>query len=206
VHEFEALTALQLEALVRDGATTAIVPFGSIEHQGDHLPLGADALLADAVGREVALRLGALLLPTVRVGDASHHRLFFGTLTLQPGTLSELAYELGDSLARAGVRVVALVSTHGGNALALKAAAERLNDALPDLRVCAPRGDVGLDPGKHAGAWLTAVMLKLHPEHVRQADAEGATPERGAEHFERFVGSIVAEVRGFASEGSAPAA
>jgi creatinine amidohydrolase len=205
VHEFEALTASQLEALVRDGATTAIVPFGSIEHQGDHLPLGADALLADAVGREVATRLGALLLPTVRVGDASQHGAFFGTLTLQAGTLTKLAYELGDSLARAGVRVIALVSTHGGNAVALAAAAERLNDTRPDLRVCAPRGDVGPDPGKHAGAWLTSVMLRLHPELVRQADPEGAAAERGAEHFERFVASIAVEVRTVASEGAAPA-
>jgi creatinine amidohydrolase len=205
VREFEALTASQLEALVRDGAITAIVPFGSIEHQGDHLPLGADALLADAVGREVARRLGALLLPTVRVGDASQHEAFFGTLTLQAGTLAELAYELGYSLARAGVRVIALVSTHGGNTVALKAATERLNDTLPDLRACTPRGDVGPDPGKHAGAWLTSVMLRLHPELVREGGAERATAERGAEQFERFVASIVAEVRRVASEGAAPA-
>jgi creatinine amidohydrolase len=195
VHEFEALTASQLEALVRGGATTAIVPFGSIEHQGDHLPLGADALLADAVGRDVALRLGALLLPTVRVGDASQHASLMGTLTLRATTLSELAFQVGESLARAGVRVIALVSTHGGNGPALKAAAERLNETLGSARACAPRGDVGPDPGKHAGDWLTSAMLELHPELVRSQAAVGeATAARGAEHIERFVASIVAEV------------
>src|SRR5205807_9751593 len=97
-------------------------------------------------------------------------------VTLHAAALTELAYEIGESLARVGVRVIALVSTHGGNAGALQTAAKRLNDALPDRRVCVPRGDVGPDPGKHAGAWLTSVVLMLHPELVHGQAPPKARP------------------------------
>lgn len=201
VHEYEALTAVQLDELVAAGVTTAIVPFGSLEHQGDHLPLGADALLADAVGREVAKRLAALLLPAVRIGDASQHAALPGTLTLRPETLSDVAIELGESLARAGVRLIAFVSTHGGNGAALSAATRRLNATLEGAVACAPRGDVGSRPGKHSGAWLTSVMLHLRPDLVgSQAVREGASAALGAEHVERFVASIVDEVSRFSVE------
>jgi creatinine amidohydrolase/Fe(II)-dependent formamide hydrolase-like protein len=99
------------------------------------------------------------------------------------------------------MRVIALVSTHGGNAAALGAATNRLNAALGSAVACAPRGDVGPSPGKHSGAWLTSVMLHLHPELVgSRSSIEGATAARGAEHIERFVASIVSEVGRFAAE------
>jgi creatinine amidohydrolase len=193
VHEVEILTAAQLRDLVGSGLTTAIVPFGSIEHQGDHLPLGADALLADAVGREVATRLDALLAPTVRIGDATQHASRTGTLTLRPETLEAVAYELALSLEAWGLRVFAFVSTHGGNSTALQAASERLNADLADAVACAPRGDVGPDPGEHAGQWLTSVMLRLHPGLVAKND--NGSESEGAERLERFNASIVAQIR-----------
>src|SRR5438128_1986284 len=50
----EEVTSPDLKRLVQAGVTTAVIPFGSVEYQGRHLPLGADALLADAVGHAVA--------------------------------------------------------------------------------------------------------------------------------------------------------
>jgi creatinine amidohydrolase/Fe(II)-dependent formamide hydrolase-like protein len=57
MYDLEELTALALRRLIAAGVTTAVVPFGSIEHHGAHLAVGADAILADAVGREVAREL-----------------------------------------------------------------------------------------------------------------------------------------------------
>jgi creatinine amidohydrolase len=68
-----------------------VVPFGSIEHHGSHLPVGTDALLADAIEREVAARLGAVLAPTVRVGDAHQHIDQVGTLSFGADTLTDVA-------------------------------------------------------------------------------------------------------------------
>ncbi len=194
--ELERLTGAALDEQIRAETTIAVIPFGSIEHHGAHLPLGADSLLADAVGSDVATRLGALLLPTVPVGDASQHAARPGTLTLQPDTVSDTAFQLGQSLARAGVRLIALVSTHGGNAAALQAAVQRLDAA--GIAACAPQGDLGPDPGSHSGPWLTSVMLALHPQLVRLESAEvdltGASAERGESHLKRFVASVVDQI------------
>lgn len=207
MYELEALTAPRLRALIDAGVSIVVVPFGSIEHHGAHLPLGADALLADAVGREVATRLDAVRAPTVRVGDAAAHQDQPGTLTHESATLGAMAFELGVSLARNGFRVLALISGHGGNAAALQAAAQRLTETIDGVAALAPRGDVGPEPGSHSGEWLTSVMLALHPELVdldAVADAVAsevrtASAERGAAHFERFVSAIVEEVRSAAA-------
>ena len=65
MYELERLTAAAMAQLLERGVSVAVVPFGSIEHHGGHLPLGTDALLADAIGREVAGRLGAVLAPKI---------------------------------------------------------------------------------------------------------------------------------------------
>lgn len=143
VHELERLTGRQLQRLIEGGISTAVVPFGSVEHHGGHLPLGADAILADAVGAEVARRLGAVLAPTVRVGCSDRHRHLPGTLTFGPETLARLAIEHARALARHGFTLIVLLSAHGGNQAALDAAVTELGASLPGVAVCAPRGDVG---------------------------------------------------------------
>src|SRR4051794_26247354 len=196
MHELEALTAPALRRLIDGGLSIAVVPFGSIEHQGGHLPVGADAMLAEAVGREVARRLDALLTPTFHVG-------FGGTVTLRAGTLTDVAVEVADSLARHGLGLIVFVSCHGGNREALDGAVTRLNDAAGRVVACAPRGDVGPQPGAHSGEWLTSAMLALRPDlvdldqvsselapEVREADAE-----RGARHVERFVAGMMQSIR-----------
>jgi creatinine amidohydrolase/Fe(II)-dependent formamide hydrolase-like protein len=198
VYELETLTAPELQAMIASGVTTAIVPFGSIEHQGARLPLGADALLADAVGRAVAERLGALLVPTTKIGDASQHAANSGTLTLRPATLADFAYDTAESLAKTGVRVIAFVSTHGGNATALDTAAARFNETVTTATACAPRGDVGPDPGSHAGEWLESALHAVRPDLVDATKLPSGSVQRGAQNLERFAASIVAQIRAHA--------
>lgn len=203
MRDLERLSASELRESIASGMATAVVPFGSIEHQGAHLPLGADALIADAVGREVANSLDALLAPTFRVGCAAGHAALAGTLSLSPETVGAVAWGVGRSLARDGVRVIAFVSTHGGNLEPLRGAAASLNKTLPDCVVCAPRGDLGPSPGAHSGEWLTSVMLALRPDlvHIEQVGPDlrdevvQASAARGQEHLERFVASVGAQVR-----------
>jgi creatinine amidohydrolase len=203
VYELETLTAPALRRLVDGRVSIAVVPFGSIEHHGGHLPVGADAVLADAVGRQVARRLGAVLVPTFRVGCAERHLALMGTLSLRAGTLTDTAVDLAESLARQGFTLIVLVSTHGGNRVALEAAVSRLTAAPGGAVACAPRGDLGSQPGAHSGEWLTSAMLALAPDLVELANANAellpelreASAERGARHIERFVASIVEGVR-----------
>ena len=192
-----------MRQLLDEGTRTAVVPFGSIEHHGGHLPVGTDALLADVIGRDVAERLGAVLAPTQRIGDADRHLNQDGTLTLGTGTSTAVAVAIARSLARQGFRLIVLLSAHGGNLPALRAAVEQLTGELPEgAVVCSPEGDVGTDPGTHSGEWITSVMLSLYPDlvHLGPADRRlarelrSASSQRGREHLERFVGSVVREV------------
>jgi creatinine amidohydrolase len=194
VPELELLTAPALRRLLAQGTDTVIVPFGSVEDQNGHLPLGADSLLADLAGREVAARLNAVLAPTLRVGAGPT-----GTLGVEDGTLTDTAVALASRLADLGFRLIVLLPVHGGNLEPLNLAVARFNERPGPARACAPRGDVGPDPGSHSGKWLTSVMLAFRPELVDlaaatqdlRAELEGVDAESGAARFERFVSAIV---------------
>ena len=199
----EELSSSELRRVVESGVVTAVVPFGSVEGHGGHLPVGSDALLADVVGEAVADRLGAVLAPTVRIGSAEVHMQEPGTLSVPPETLCDLALHIARSLIRHGFRVIVLLSTHGGNQAVLEGAARQLNEQHPEVLACAPRGDVGPAPGARSGEWLTSVMLVVRPDlvDVESADADvkneahAATAERGAHNLERFLSAMVETVR-----------
>jgi creatinine amidohydrolase len=201
--ELEMLTSPALSRIVEAGTTTVVVPFGSVEHHGGHLPIGTDALLAAVVAHEVATRLAALVAPLMHVGCSERHSGRPGTLTLRPDTLVDVAVDLGASLARQGFRVLLLVSSHGGNAPWLRAAASRLNDTHQNVLACAPDGDVGPSPGAHSGEWITSVMLAVRPDlvdlgradHEVAGELQSAGPERGRDHLERYVAGIVESAR-----------
>ncbi len=201
--KLEELSTSKLRQVVGRGVATAVVPFGSVEGHGGHLPLGSDALLADFVGEAVAERLDAVLVPTVRVGCAQAHMQRSGTLSVPPETLRDVALHVAGSLITHGFRVIVLVSTHGGNQAVLDETARQLNEQHPEVLACAPRGDVGAAPGSHSGRWLTSVMLVVRPDlvDIESADADikddvhTATAERGADSLERFVSVMVETVR-----------
>ena len=175
-----------------------VVPFGSVEDQNGHLPLGADSLLADLIGREVATRLDAVLAPTVRVGAGPP-----GTLSIQETTLTETAVALAESLAGQGFRLIVLLPIHGGNVEPLNLAVARFNEQATTARACALRGDLGPDPGSHSGRWLTSVLLAFRPEVVNltaaradlRAELQEADAELGVACFDRYVSSIIDATR-----------
>lgn len=201
--KLEEMSGLELRRTLERGSRTVVVPFGSVEHQGGHLPLGSDALVADVVGEAVAGRLDAVLAPTIRVGYAEQHLNHIGTLSVPADTVRETASHVACNLIRHGFRVIALISTHGGNRPALQESVRRLNERHPDVVACAPSGDVGQHPGQHSGAWLTSVMLAIRPDLVDVASVEAslrdevhaATAANGAERLERFASSVVQQVQ-----------
>jgi mycofactocin system creatininase family protein len=148
-----------------------VVPVGSLEQHGPHLPLDTDTRIAVAVARRAcAGRAGVALAPAFAIGASGEHAAFPGTLSIGTEALTMSLIELGR---HAGLHwpAVLLVNGHGGNGAAVQAAVDRLRY---EGRACAgwhaglPGGDA------HAGRSETSVMLALDPDAVRlEAAARG---------------------------------
>lgn len=76
----------------------AIVPIGSVEQHSYHLPLGTDTYVAMTIAEEAAEKTGAVLTPPVWFGWSPHHMVLPGTVTIRPEVLSELTYDIIESL------------------------------------------------------------------------------------------------------------
>jgi creatinine amidohydrolase len=144
------------------GAVLA-VPVGSTEQHGPHLPLSTDTDIAVALcARLAAARDDVLVAPEVAYGSAGEHAGFPGTLSIGQAALELLIVELVRSATDTFSRVL-LVSAHGGNAVPVTRAVDRLRAESRDVRLCQPvwHGD------PHAGRPETSIVLALTPERVR---------------------------------------
>lgn len=192
---WEQLRSPQLKSLA-DANAIVVVPVGSIEQHGPHLPVKVDALLATEVARRAALKVQThqpiLVTPTVWCGLAEHHMDFCGTLTLDFETFHALLRNLCRSIRHHGFRRIFLLNGHGGNIAALNVICSELVRELEGLRVVS--GTYWTLPEvaekfaeilevqqnvRHAGEAETSMMLALEPELVDQSilnQADG-TPE-----------------------------
>lgn len=178
--------------------TVAILPVAAIEQHGPHLPLGVDATINAGV-LDAALKLlpesvPALALPMTQVGISVEHQDFPGTLTMRPETALALWAEIGASVARAGVRRLLILNSHGGQPQIVEVVCRRLRIEQRMLAVGAMWGRIrSLDAplpademrhGIHAGAVETSLMLHLAPGLVRMDRAcdfgLGLAPRLGA--------------------------
>lgn len=174
----EELTYPEYADLVTE--RVVVWPVGILEEHGPHLPLGTDTFQVEAVVEEAAEAVGALVLPTLAVGNAHSTRPFPGTISLREATLEQVAREVLLELDRHGAEAVAVVSGHAGSGHmhALGNAAEDVTETGgPRVAVLSewdliypvdePIAGVEVPPWDgHAGAMETARMLDLRPELV----------------------------------------
>lgn len=151
---------------VRPGGVL-LVPVGSLEQHGPHLPLDTDSVVAEAVAAGLARRLGddALVAPVLPVGASGEHAGFPGMVSIGTEALTAVLVEVGRSAAL-WARTVVFVNGHGGNLDAVRAAVPLLREEGRDTR-WTPCGVAGGDA--HAGRTETSLMLHLRPEDVRLA-------------------------------------
>ncbi len=152
-----------------------VVPLGSVEQHGHHLPLAPHTTLAGAVAEAAAAAFaGALLAPALAYGASGEHEGFPGTISIGTEALAGLLVEYGRSAARWAGRLL-VVNGHGGNLDALRAAVPLLRSEGRDVAwfPCAVRGG-----DAHAGRTETSLMLHVEPEAVRaeRAVAGETTP------------------------------
>ena len=168
--------------------TVAVLPVAAVEQHGPHLPLSVDATLLQGVV-QAALPLlppdlPVLFLPLQSVGLSTEHLSYAGTLTLSPATLMALWTELGECVARAGIKKLLLLNGHGGNVAAMDIVARELRQRCGLLTYSSswfslplPDAVSGLFSaqehrfGIHGGEIETSMMLHLAPETVHMEHA-----------------------------------
>ena len=165
-----------------------LVPTGSYEQHGPHLPLHTDTTIAVAVTQRVRAALTdapVLVAPPVAFGASGEHQDFPGTLSIGTVALRAVVVELVRS-ASAWVARTVFVNAHGGNLSALREAVAQLNQEGHDVDwvACGVRG-----ADAHAGHVETSVMLHLAPHEVRMERAVAGN----LEPIDRLMPALVAD-------------
>ncbi len=203
----EDLTLPQVREMIRP-SSILVLPIGSVEQHGPHLPLTTDHLIASEAAQTVARRCGReldlWLLPTLAVSKANEHAWAPGTLWLRATTLLAVVGDIASSAATTGAQRLVFLNAHGGNTALLVVACREVRLATgfktfllhpflpPDhggRSSTAPAGELGM--GIHGGHDETSMMLHLRPDLVDMSLATRRVPDRLADNQHvRFGGSV----------------
>jgi creatinine amidohydrolase len=170
--------------------TIAVLPVAAVEQHGPHLPVFVDSCVAQGIiDHTLSILPGDLpvtFLPLMPIGKSNEHMGFPGTLTLSAETLIKLWTEIGESIARTGIRKVVLFNSHGGQTQIMDIVARDLRVRLKMFVVTVSYWGVGKPPGLfpeqenrhgiHGGSGETSIMLYLRPDLVRQAERRNFVP------------------------------
>jgi creatinine amidohydrolase len=155
-----------------------IIPIGSTEQHGPHLPLGTDSYIATDISKMISARTGVVVAPVLLVGYSVYHSGFPGSLSLKPETMEQVLFETAEMLIKYGFRRIMFLNGHGGNAIVQSKVIHRINHNTEAIAVAlgdyVPRE---AEPPKdwfdqHAGFQETSVMLYLEPDLIRMDRAE----------------------------------
>lgn len=204
--EFSSLTTPQLNAMAKRDAIV-IVPVGSTEQHGPHLPVMVDYRLATEVCRRGAIKLDkaghpVLVTPTIWTGFAEHHMELGGTITLDYATFYGLIRGVVRSLARDGFKRICVVNGHGGNIAPLTVAISELTVELKLPLVTFAYWDIATKATKaileyqdkilHACEGETSMMMAVEPDLIdRDRVHEAQGPDQDRPEIEALVGEGV---------------
>ena len=194
---FEEMSSREVDRLDRD-RTVIVLPLGSVEQHGHHMPLGTDTMLAHAVALAAAKKLAGCVcvLPPPWYGFSAHHMRFAGSISLRSETLMAVVEDIVASITQHGFKRILLVNGHGGNAGVVDVLSSALGhkhygkariagltyfqlarQAIARLRQ-SDTGGMG-----HACEFETAMLLHLRPELVALDEAQVTYPDPGSSYL-----------------------
>ena len=160
-----------------NSGTVIVVPVGSTELEGIHLPLGVDTIMADGVAAKLADEPGVLIGPTLPIGYSKWFNPFPGTISLEHDTLTRVFLEYCTCLINHGVKRIVFLNSHRGNNSCIEAAARTLilekKVRIGMLSIWKLANDLTAGSGlikegkfTHAGEIMTSAIMALKPETV----------------------------------------
>jgi creatinine amidohydrolase len=184
-----------------------VIPTGSLEQHGYHLPLLSDSIIGSAIAERAERDLGdsAVFLPMLWLGASDHHLAFPGTISVSMQTYTDMLIDVLESVIEAGFRKIFVLNSHAGNVVpgetALYDVNLRYHDDTPDLWLTyaswfdLAKAQVAALDGMtqtgviHACEWETSVLMQTHPELVVSKAITGTrTPFHSAFYSPDFSG------------------
>ena len=170
-----------------------ILPCGSVEQHGAHLPTGTDIFAANAVAHAVAERMDGVVLPGGPLGVTPMHMPYEATISLSPETYQQVVIETCLSTAQHGAKKLLIVNWHEGNSASLTLAAEKLHRShgmsVVIAHACYVAEDLwGADCGglTHAGEIEALAVLPDHAHLVHLDRVERSSEKRQGAHMDKL--------------------
>ena len=168
-----------------------ILPLGSLESHGPHLPFGTDAITAHMLAQRIAARVpNTAVLPPVNYGMSEHYKEFPFCISLNFETEIAILRDIFSSLYREGIRKVFIMNGHDGNIAPIEVAAREAKVAHPDFKIVSldawwnmvgnlvPPGFFEVWNGLgHGGEGETSICLALFPDLCYPEKAAGVVPQ-----------------------------
>jgi creatinine amidohydrolase len=209
---FSDLTQPEIKAQLGKNALV-LLPAGSVEQHGPHLPTGTDIFAANIIAHAVAERMDGLVLPGGPLGVTPMHMPFEGTISLSPETYMRLVIETCASTARHGARRLLILNWHEGNSASLALAAEALHRehglSVVTCHACYVAADLyGASSGglTHGGEIEALAVLAYRPELVHLDRIAGSSDHAHGHHMDklrrtRSFQPVLTDIRSIAATG-----
>ena len=157
-----------------------IIPLGSTEQHGPHLPLGTDYYEAMAITKTISEQTGVIVAPVIWVGYSLYHSGFPGTLSLKPETMEQVLFETVEMLMKYGFDRFMFFNYHGGNNIVQSKIIHRINHTTEAIAISIGHGSNLQQEADdeeeffdwHSGKNETSIMLYLRPDLVKMERAK----------------------------------